>query len=363
MPARITFSPPARDPQVAVGTVVFNTNRGSAGNSELCTVDYDGGSLDVLTDDPLYHTWFPQVSPDRQHIVACRCRVADISGTNWQDYGKVSIWRFRADGTEATLLSDRPSTHTSPVTWTAQGTPHWSPDGQQIVYFGGPVRAAPGALAGLVMDFDGNRRTRFYDDAANVTDPCFSHPDHFINANPIDALLGAAGGAVRISRAIYACIAGGIWRFPSQQYDPAGTPEGITLIDDFTGYVADYDPTVDPSGRWLAWLTEFINDTHYGIQCQAINIANTGTPHILWGSGGDIADVNGNITSKPEFNRAGNRIFSHRYVGTGLAQSYDGNDTAGSRLVRCNFDEQTGVASSPVTILNDAHVNEFPYPV
>jgi len=133
--------------------MVFDSDRG--GNFEIYTMTVEPtpqvSSLRPLTNDPTYDSWWARVSPDRTRIVFARTP----RGVHDLDYGKVSLWMMNADGSNQRVL--RPTGRDG---WDLQGHPEWSPDGAQLVVFGGSqwtsqifiVNADTGAIVRQLTD-------------------------------------------------------------------------------------------------------------------------------------------------------------------------------------------------------------------
>lgn len=118
---------PAPDPvPLGADRLLFDSNR--TGNYELWSMGVDGSDPVQLTDDPRYDTWWPKLSPDRRRVVFTRTP----KGVHDRDYSQTSLWAMNVDGTEVRELIPNGG-----YGWDLQGHPEWSPDGRQLVMFGG----------------------------------------------------------------------------------------------------------------------------------------------------------------------------------------------------------------------------------
>ena len=113
---------------MAPGLIVFNSNR--SGNHEICVMNPDGSAVRSLTHDARYDSWWPRVSPDRRHVLFYR----NLKSKRKEDYSQTALWVMAADGSGVTEL--RPVGMDG---WGSQGHAEWSPDGKQLVMFGGPA--------------------------------------------------------------------------------------------------------------------------------------------------------------------------------------------------------------------------------
>ncbi|HVN52246.1 MAG TPA: hypothetical protein VMT43_12475 [Acidimicrobiales bacterium] len=111
---------------VPAGNLVFDSNR--TGNYEIWTMGPTGSGAHELTHDTRYDSWWARLSPDRRTILFYRTP----KGTHDRDYSRTSLWAMTADGHDVVEL--RPAGLDG---WVQQGHAEWSPDGTQLVMFGG----------------------------------------------------------------------------------------------------------------------------------------------------------------------------------------------------------------------------------
>ncbi len=106
--------------------LVFDSDR--SGNYEIYSMGTDGSNVVQLTRDGKFDTWWPRISPDRRQILFHR----SPKGVKDRDYTRVSLWVMNADGTASRELRS-----VGADGWALQGHAEWSPDGRQMVMFGG----------------------------------------------------------------------------------------------------------------------------------------------------------------------------------------------------------------------------------
>ena len=248
------------------GRLVFDSNR--SGNFEIFTMAADGSDARRLTGDRTFDSWWPRLSPDRRRILFYRAK----AGTHDRDATKNSLWLMNSDGSG--LLEIRPRGTDG---WRQQAHAEWSPDGAELVMFGGS-RFNPQ----IYVTTDSGRRLRKITDRPGTNvDPSWS-PDgrtvYFVGCPRSLCFerdyeiysVSSAGGAVR------------------------------RLTDDD---LRDQDPYASPDGRQVAWLTETSRE---GIGQWNIRIAGTD------GSGLRRVTDDRHITSKPEWSKDGRLLYFHR---------------------------------------------------
>ena len=108
--------------------LLFDSDR--SGNFEIFLMATDGSDVRRLTNDPAYDSWWPVGSPDGSRILFYR----NTAGSKHPDYTSNSLWVMDADGGNAHQLLAADANG-----WGFQGHAEWSPDGSQLVMFGGPA--------------------------------------------------------------------------------------------------------------------------------------------------------------------------------------------------------------------------------
>ena len=252
-------------PKVPKGNLVYDSNR--TGTYEIFTMPADGSTSTQLTDDPAWDSWWAKLSPDRTTILFYRTP----AGVHDSDYTKTSLWSMRADGSGVRLLRAAGADG-----WTYQGHGDFSPDGKQIVMFGGPASNPQIYVTGL----DGTAPQAVTDRPGQNLDPAWAKD----------------GSIVFISCPTWDCR-----RRSFEVYRiPAGGDEAQRLTDD--GY-QDQDPHLSPDGTQVALLTRL----EWNPDLWDIRVGPTGSvPQRLIGDG--------NINSKPNWSRDGTTILFHRAV-------------------------------------------------
>jgi len=272
---------PAPDPSPAVGTVapltvgaplpdgriVFDSDR--AGSYGLYSMRADGGDIQLITSDPGFDSWWPRVAPSRTQILFYRTP----KGVHDLDYTKTALWIVNPDGSGLRQLRA-----TGADGWGLQGHAEWSPDGTQLVMFGGvPVNAQI-----FVTNADGTRPRQVTNRPGMNLDPSWS-PD---------------GKSIVF----------------------AGCPQAACFENDFEIYVApaaggdarrltsdqirDHDPYFSPDGRTIAWLARTDPAGPVGVwNIRAMNAD---------GSGQRAVTNDRHINSKPSWARDGSLIYFHR---------------------------------------------------
>lgn len=199
--------------------LIFDADDG--GNYEIYSVPTTGGSAHRLTDDPRFDSWWPRISPSRDKILFYRAP----KGTHDRDFSRQTLWVMDADGGNAHMLRDAGEDG-----WQAQGHAEWSPDGAQLVMFGGKAMN----LQIFVTDANGKNPRALTKRGGTNIDPSWS-PD------------GAA--ILFIGCPSFLCF--------EKNYEvyavPARGGEPVRLTAD---KIRDNDPYYSPDGNHIAWLAE-----------------------------------------------------------------------------------------------------------
>jgi len=276
--------PRAVTPTIPPGNLVFDSNR--TGNYEIWTMNAEGGDPQRLTNDPAYDSWWARISPDRRTILFYRTP----AGTHDRDYSKTSLWAMAADGTN--LVELRPAGLDG---WVFQGHAEWSPDGSQLVMFGGS-RFSPQIW--ITNNLGGDPRAVTQRGGSNV-DPSWSPDGRTI------VFVGCPGSlCLPNDHEIYTIPAAG--RVPTR----------ITYDN-----LPDNDPYFSHNGRELAWLTKLSGGllsvgtwdirllpvTQTGSQVTA---ATGAQPKLL------LPDKDNAINSKPSWSLDDQTIYFHRAIGS-----------------------------------------------
>ena len=246
------------------------------GTFELYLLAADG-STRQLTDDPTTDAWWPRVSPDRRTILYYRTP----AGTHDRDYTATSLWATDAAGSEHVQL--RPAGLDG---WVQQGHAEWSPEGDELVMFGGS-RLNPQIF---VTDALGQGPRQVTDDGGTNIDPSW-HPD---------------GRSL-----VYVGCPSSICRFSDYEIyavDVDGGPR-TRLTDDG---VRDHDPYVSPDGTRLAWLSQVEGGITDPVGAWDIRLADVVGDDPL--AVGPIRRLVGDdqVTSRPEWTRDGTGLVFHR---------------------------------------------------
>lgn len=281
---------PTSTATLAPGLVVFNSNR--TGNHEIRVMNPDGSGVRALTNDERFDSWWPRVSPDRRHVLFYR----NPNSPRKEDYSKTSLWVMAADGSGVTEL--RPAGKDG---WAMQGHAEWSPDGTELVMFGGPRRANPQIY--ITPDTGQNPRP-VTDRPGQNLDPSWS-PD------------GKQIVFVGCPSAICFPSSYEIYTIPAT----GGQPAVRRTFDQ----LRDHDPYFAPDGRSVAWLTQTAGPLAVPpAGSWGIRVAGADQPD--WSKEGSFRWVinDGNINSYPAWSPDGKRMTFHRLVlgqgkGFGLA--------------------------------------------
>jgi Tol biopolymer transport system component len=275
-----TALPQSATAAVPPGNLVFDSNR--TGNYEIWTMSATGADPQQLTHDAAYDSWWARLSPDRRTILFYRTP----KGTHDRDYAKTSLWAMGADGSDPVEL--RPAGLDG---WVLQGHAEWSPDGTQLVMFGGS-RFSPQIR---ITDALGQHPRNVTDRGGSNVDPSWAPDGRTI------AFVGCPGSFCTPSdHEIYTVPA-------------AGGPVSRITNDG----LQDNDPYFSHSGHELAWLTKvsggLLDVGVWDIRTMPVTQegdqvvpAAGATPHRL------IDDRN--INSKPSWSLDDRTIYFHRAV-------------------------------------------------
>ena len=154
-----TTTTEAPAPALPAGAIAFGSDRGDG--RQLFVDLRDGSDPYAITSDLSYDSFFPRISPDRRTIMFQRTP----AGVGDNDYTQVSIWTVAFDGTGVAQLVARGA-----FGWETMGHPEWSPDGTEIVLFGGPLNDPEVH----VIDADGTNPRQVTDRPGVGIDPSWS---------------------------------------------------------------------------------------------------------------------------------------------------------------------------------------------
>ncbi|MDQ1681392.1 MAG: TolB protein [Frankiaceae bacterium] len=270
-PVELPATPTATHAVSALATdrIVFDSDRG--GNYEIYAMGRDGSGVRALTDDPAYDSWWPQLSPDRLHLLFYRVP----KGKHDNDLTANALWMSNSDGTDAHEVLPAGA-----YGWVEQGHAMWSPDGQQLVMFAGS-KLSPQLWVTRADGRDAKQLT--HRGGVNI-DPSWSPDGSGI------AFVGCPGSFCTPGRyEVYVLHLG------------TGDLTRVT-----TDQLRDNDPVFSPDGRRLAWLTETSTQ----------QVAGEWNVRSAAPDGSDPRDIthDGNITSRPAYTPDGKSIFFHRLV-------------------------------------------------
>lgn len=248
--------------------VVFDSDR--SGNYEIYVMSHEGSNVVQLTSDVKFDTWWPRVSPDRRQILFHR----SPKGVNDRDYTKVSLWVMNADGSAVREL--RP---VGADGWALQGHAAWSPDGRQLVMFGGK-RISPQIF---VTDVQGRNPRAITSRGGQNLDPSWSPDGRTI-------VFTACPSSICFER-----------DYEIYTIDADGVGEPVRITND---KLRDHDPYYSPDGKGLAWLTQ--TSTKGPVGTWNIRIANADGTNLRAVTNDD------QINSKPAWSFDGALIYFHR---------------------------------------------------
>lgn len=267
LPAEIS-SAPFSGAALPADRLVFDSDR--SGNYELYTMRTDGTDVRPLGGDGRYDSWWPRLSPARADIVFYRTP----KGVHDTDYAQATLWTVHVDGSGLRELRPKGTDG-----WSQQGHAEWSPDGSQLVMFGGSgsspqifVTTSTGASPRKVAERPGTN-----------LDPSWSPDGRSI-------VFVGCPQAVCFDRdyEIYVVAAAG------------GQARRLTNND-----LRDHDPYFSPDGNSIAWLSRTDAAGPTGIW--NIRIMNAD------GSAQRSVTNDDQINSKPSWSRDGTLIYFHRF--------------------------------------------------
>lgn len=286
------FVPPTALPHgtaLPTDQLLFDSDR--TGHFEIYAMRSDGSGVQALSDDDEYDSWWPRLSPDRRTVVFYR----SPAGKHDRDFSVTSLWAMSTDGSGLILL--RPAGLDG---WTFQGHAEWSPQGDQLVMFGGS-RYSPQIY---VTNALGQEPRRLTNRPGTNIDPSWSPDEKYI------VFVGCP-------RAVCTEKDYEIYRVPAA----GGTPVRLT-----TNTVPDYDPYYSPDGQQLGWLQRLGGS---GIGVWDVRIAGPDA------KGGRLLAQDEGVTSRPQWSADGSLIYVHRIAPGGTKFEIYVADAAGGpfRLV------------------------------
>jgi TolB protein len=280
-----SWRPPTALPRSATvgvppGNLVFDSNR--TGNYEIWTMGPTGTGARELTHDRTYDSWWARLSPDRRTILFYRTP----AGTHDRDYSKTSLWAMEATGSDPVEL--RPAGLDG---WVQQGHAEWSPDGTQLVMFGGDHFSPQIRITDALGQ---HPRTLTQRKGTNV-DPSWSPDGRTI------VFVGCPGSfCTPSSHEIYTI--------------PAAGGPATRLTHDGT---QDNDPYFSHSGRELAWLSKVSGGLlDVGVwDIRTMPVVQSGDAVVAAAGAEPKRLINDdNINSKPSWSLDDKTIYFHRAV-------------------------------------------------
>ena len=270
---------PASGLPTTIGSTELAFDSDRSGNYEIYIRKPDG-SVRQLTNNAVYDSWWPKISPDRRQVLFYRT----AKGIHDTDYTKTSLWRMNADGSGVTQLIVNGG-----YGWQFQGHGEWSPDGAKLVMFGG----GPTSLQIYVTDALGANPVAITSRLGPNIDPSWS-PD----GNTIAFISTPLGTYNQTDYEVYTIPSVG------------GIATRIT-----TDGLIDNDPYFAPNGLRLAWLTQTLPPGSPGKALGTWGIRSANPD----GSSPGIVIDDGQINSKPNWSVDGSLIRFHRtlYGGSG----------------------------------------------
>lgn len=260
----------------AEGMLFYDSDR--TGNFEIYAADAPGDAPRRLTTDGAWDSWWPRLSPDRQHIAFYRTP----KGVHDRDFNETHLWMMNADGTKAIEL--RPPGLDG---WVQQGHADWSPDSSRLVMFGGN-KTNPQIY---VTNATGQQPRQVTERGGINLDPSFSPDGHTI------AFIGCPQSICTLDDyEVYLTDAQDV-------FAGGAMAEARRLTDD---HLRDHDPYFAPDGTQLAWLTQTSATGRHPGGSWNIRAA---APD---GAGLRRVTDDDQINSKPEWSRDSRTIYFHR---------------------------------------------------
>lgn len=252
-----------------IGGVLYNSN--ATGTYEIYRLNADG-STTQLTNDSSTDAWWARPSPDGTQMLFYR----SPAGVRDTDYGQVSMWIAAADGSDAFEAIP-----VGAYDWSLHGHGEWSPDGSQIVMFGGD-RLNPQIF---VTDATGQNPRQVTQEGGVNLDPSWS-PD--------------GSTIVYIGCPDSVCFEG-----DQEVYTvPAAGGDRVQLTEDD---LRDNDPYFSPDGGTIVFLTQtegFSPQAIAGLWDIRLMPSGGGEPFVL--TDGEA------VTSLPRWTPDGSAILTHR---------------------------------------------------
>lgn len=250
--------------------LVFNSDR--TGNHEIFTMRADGTQQRQITNDPRVDSWWGRASPDRRRILFYRAP----RGVHDTDYRQVELWMMNADGSYPRLLLARGA-----YGWALHGHAEWSPDGRQLVMFGGGLSPQI-----FITDTEGRSPRQITSRAGVNLDPSWSPDGRRI---------------VFVSCPSAVCA--------ERDYEIFTVPAAGGAVTRLTANeLRDHDPYWSPDGRRIAWLAETGPGKWGPVGAWDVLIMNAdGTSQFRLTS-------DGQINSKPHWSLDGQSLYFHRLV-------------------------------------------------
>ena len=200
-------SGPTAPPALTGYSIVFDSNR--TGNFEIFK-QAPGGKAVQLTSNGAYDSWWAKPSPNGSQILFYRTP----AGVHDSNYGKTSLWMMNSDGT-----NQRQIIANGAHGWGIQGHGEWSPDGTQLIMFGGPTI--------WITDTSGNPQRS----VTTGLDPTFT-PDgqHVLYIN-CAVITGCTQPGYRVFRAnLDGTGATQLENLPYRANDPFTSPDGNSIV-------------------------------------------------------------------------------------------------------------------------------------